>query len=171
MSAGSIRIEGWTRHLVPALVTFALLCAQFLPWGGVAGPIVPCLGLMAMFFWSMRVPDAMPPLAALLLGCFGDLLAMTPLGSQGLVFLLLAILGRIRRRRLSGRAFLALWGWFALACLVQQGFVWLAFALLSWTLLPLGPMAPQTLSSLLLFPVVARLVLLPAERLVAEPAP
>jgi rod shape-determining protein MreD len=170
MNAGLIRLEGWTRHLVPALVSFALLSAQFLPWGGFAGPIVPCLGLMAIFYWSMRVPGVLPPFAALLLGCFGDLLAMTPLGSQGLVFLTIALLAKYRRRRVSGHAFLGLWSVFAVVCVMQQSFLWLTSALVTWTLLPLGPILPQTLSSIILFPLVTRLILLPVERLVTPHA-
>ena len=168
IAASLVRVESWTRHLIPAGVTLVLFVVELLPWAGHDIIPVPSLMLIAIFYWSVRVPALCPPLFALALGLCADLLEMTPLGSQGCVALVISLLARFKAKRLGQQSFITLWSLFALVMLGQSLFLWIGELVLASTTLPPINLLTRALLTVALFPVVARLLLLPAQKLANE---
>ena len=168
MISGLVRAESWTRQLIPGFATCGLFIAELLPWAGRNPVAMPSLTLIALFYWSIRLPALCPPLFALCLGLAADLLEMTPLGAQGSVALAVALLARAKAKRLGQQSFATLWSLFGVAMLAQSLFVWFAELALASTILPPIPLLTRALLTIALFPVVAKLLLLPAEKLALE---
>ncbi len=161
--ATSFEIGRVGRLAVPALVTLALLVAQLLPWTYSGSAMLPSLALMSVFFWSFRLPALFPPVVALLAGAAADLSELTAIGSQTLAFLLVALLAR-RRTRSASASFLRLWAMFATAALGVNTILWLTEAVFGGHVVPPGQVLARTAVTIAVFPVVAKFILLPAER-------
>jgi rod shape-determining protein MreD len=97
-----------------------------------------------------------------------DLLELTPLGAQGLAFLTVSLWIRSRQRRFTEQNFIQLWASFALIVFLEMLFLWLAEALATGTILPPGRLAMGGLASVVVFPLIVRVLLVPAERLARE---
>jgi rod shape-determining protein MreD len=140
-----------------------------LPYGSIAGiPLAPQFGLAVLFFWTLHRPDLFPPLLALGLGLFADLLLGTPLGLWALLYTLASGLVLSMRAFFVGAAAYPAWFGFAIVTLVVAAAGWLVASLYYGMLLsPLG-IAGQMVVTLALYPLVAS-VLGWFERRLAEP--
>ena len=144
--------------------------ALFVPWASIllasviqimpiasAVPTLPPLGLLLLLAWRLVRPGLLPVWAGFPLGLFDDLYSGQPLGSAVLLWSLAMIAIEIFDARIPWRSFVLDW-------LVASGIIatyLLAAALLSGA--PLGPpglvaLMPQALLSVLLFPMIARMV-------------
>ena len=155
------------RAFIPALVTIVFLIVQILPWSRTPDAMVPSFVLMSLFFWSLRAPHFCPPLFACAVGAAADLTELTPLGSQALLFLILTIVLR-RHARFSELSFLRLWVLFAAICFAVNLALWLIEIVIGGQLVPLSQMIARSAIAAALYPVVARAILSPADRLVKD---
>ena len=167
MMLSLVRVDQGIRALLPALLTLFLLLLTLLPVGlGHLHYLMPTLPLMAVVYWSLRTPVQFPLWLAFTFGLLADLLDLTPLGLQALLYVLVPLAVSGRRRTLAIRSFPVLWLIFALAALAQLTLFWLAAVASAGMAPATGWLYLRGLVSILVFPLVARLLLAPASRLV-----
>ncbi|MEO5706977.1 MAG: rod shape-determining protein MreD [Alteraurantiacibacter sp.] len=122
-------------------------------------PVLPPLAFMLMVAWRLLRPQVLPLSAGIPLGLFDDLYSGQPLGSGIMLFSLALIALDLFEARFPWRSF---WqNWLVAGVLIV---VYLLVAALvsgaQLTLVQLRVLIPQTLLSVLLFPVMASLVAL-----------
>ncbi|MXO93235.1 rod shape-determining protein MreD [Erythrobacter arachoides] len=120
-------------------------------------PLLPPFGFIALLAWRMARPGLLPLWAGLPLGLFDDLYSGQPLGSGILLFSLTMIAIEMIEMRFPWRGF---WQDWAVASVFIVLYIGLC-ALFSGTPLSLSQtplLLPQLGLSILLFPMVARLV-------------
>lgn len=122
-------------------------------------PIIPPLGFLLMIAWRLMRPGLLPPWAGLPLGLVDDLYSGQPVGSGVLLFSLAMIAIDLVEARFPWRGF---WqDWVMAAGLTT---IYLAVAALisgaDLTLLQLQLIVPQLLLSIVLFPMIVRVVAL-----------
>lgn len=150
--------------------THSPLLARVLPWttillGSLApllpviapGPVVPPLALMLMLAWRLLHPGVLPAWAGFPLGAFDDLFSGQPFGSGILLFSLAMLSIDLIEVRFPWRGF---WqDWLTAAAVIFAYLV--AATLISGIALDprlLLLTLPQIVVSIMLFPLVARLV-------------
>lgn len=120
-------------------------------------PVMPPLGLLMLLAWRMVRPGLLPLWAGAPLGAFDDLFSGQPFGSAMLLWSLALIAIELIEARFPWRGFWQDWFTAGLAALL----VWLAGLMVSGaTLTPemLLVAMPQALLSVLLYPILARMV-------------
>lgn len=143
----------------PLLSTVAIVLATSLPlYVGHLGAVMPQLGVVGVFFWSIYRPDLMSYSSAFTVGLVADLLTGAPLGITALAMIVVRHLVLAERRYLIGKPFHVLWLGFLLVALAAAALVWLAASLYLFTPLDIAPIIVQTLISALLFPPLAWLL-------------
>ncbi len=119
-------------------------------------PILPPLGLMMLFGWRLGRPESLPIWSPLLLGLFDDVVSGQPLGSAMLLWTLSFLAIDLLDQRLVWRDFWQDWllaaGGIG-ACLIGGRLVATPLGSNVDTVLLL-----QTLVSIMLFPVISRLI-------------
>jgi len=146
----------WRVHSVPYL---SIMLASALPVLLIADvmPLAPPLGFIMLLAWRLVRPGLLPLWAGLPLGAFDDLLSGQPFGSAILLWSLAMIAIELIEARFPWRDF---WhDWFTAAVLLVA--YWLACLLLSGapvTRAMLEVAWPQALLSVLLYPILARMV-------------
>ncbi len=142
--------------IVPWVSILLASLLQILPVA-TALPILPPLGLMMLLGWRLFQPGVLPVWAGFPLGLFDDLFSGQPFGSAILLFSLAMLAIELIERRLPWRSFALDW---AIASGILTAYL-LAAVLFSGAPpgLPVAvAMVPQLLLSLLLFPIIARMV-------------
>jgi rod shape-determining protein MreD len=136
-----------------------ILLGSLSPWLPVIAPapVLPPFGFLVMLAWRLLRPGLLPPWAGLPLGLFDDLFSGQPLGSGVLLFSLALIIIELVEIRFPWRNF---WlDWLTASSLIVP---YLVFASLlsgaALTFVQLGVIAPQIVLSIVLFPIIARLV-------------
>jgi rod shape-determining protein MreD len=154
------RLDGTARDLAPFAFTVLLIMFGMVPLGVPNfAPVMPALGVIAVFFWLVYRPDLMPGWAVFLVGLIQDLLGGGALGVG--VFVLLVVYAALagQRRYLAQASFFLVW----LAFLPVAGgaFVlsWLFNSLIADVLLAPGPAVFQYLSTVAFYPCIAWLFL------------
>ena len=120
-------------------------------------PLLPPLGFMMMIGWRLMRPGLLPLWAGLPLGAFDDLFSGQPFGSGILLFSLALIAVELVEARLPWRSFWQDW----LAATMLLALYLAAAALVSGgnlSAFQLRVILPQLLISVVLFPLIARLV-------------
>lgn len=143
-------------HGVPWISVMLLSLVPFLPVIAPA-PVLPPLAFLALLGWCFLRPGLLPPWAGLPLGLFDDLYSGQPIGSGILLFSLAMVAVELFEARFPWRSFLLDWltaailtvAYLLIAALISGGRV---------EALHLTAIAPQAVISVLLFPLVARLV-------------
>jgi rod shape-determining protein MreD len=122
-----------------------------------AGPVMPPFGFMFMLAWRIQRPGLLPRWAGLPLGAFDDLFSGQPFGSAIMLWSLALLSLDAIEARFPWRGF---WqDWMTAAGLVAAYLVLAAFVANGGIDLWLVPLlVPQVLLSILLFPLVARIV-------------
>lgn len=145
-------------HGVPWVSVMLLSLVPFLPVIAPA-PVLPPFAFLALLSWRFLRPGLFPPWAGLPLGLFDDLYSGQPFGSGILLFSLALLAVELFEVRFPWRNFLL--DWLSAAVLI------LAYLLLAAVIsgeriatLQLQILGPQAVVSVLLFPIVARLVAL-----------
>jgi rod shape-determining protein MreD len=120
-------------------------------------PILPPFGYLLLLAWRMDRPGLLPMWAGLPLGLFNDLYSGQPLGSGILLFSLSMIALELLELRFPWRNF---WQDWAIAALFMPVYLlvgaFLSGSSISVTQLPL--LIPQLLLSIIVFPIVAKMV-------------
>lgn len=145
--------------LAYGLPWLTILLGSLTPWLPVIAPapILPPFGLILMLAWRLLRPGLLPPWAGLPLGLFDDLYSGQPLGSGILLFSLALLAIELVEIRFPWRSFWLDWLTAAAILTVYLGVA----ALLSGaalTIVQLTVILPQLLLSIVLFPIVARIV-------------
>jgi rod shape-determining protein MreD len=147
--------------LALGLPWLTVMLGSLSPWLPIISPapVLPPLGFMLLLTWRLLRPGLFPLWAGLPLGLFDDLFSGQPMGSGILLFSLMLIGIELIEIRFPWRGFLLDWLTAGLALLLYLS----AAALLSGaelTVVQLTVLAPQLLLSIVLFPIVARIVAL-----------
>ncbi len=154
------RLDATARNLAPFAFTVLLVIFGMVPFGVSGfGPVMPDLGIIAVFFWLVTRPDLMPAWAVFLVGLIQDLLGGGALGVG--VFVLLVVYAALagQRRYLVQASFFLVW--LAFLPVAAGAFVvtWLFNSLIADALLAPGPAVSQYLSTVVFYPVIAWLFL------------
>ena len=150
------RLDLLARSLFPFALALGLIMAGMLPWP-VPGlsPIVPFLGLIAVFFWVIHRPDLMPVWAIFLLGLVQDLLGGGVLGVSSAVFLAVYAVIATQRRVVAGGSIFFIWTIFLPVAFGAFLLSWLIHCLMAWTLLDPQPAVFQYLTTVAVYPCCA----------------
>ncbi|SFP40816.1 rod shape-determining protein MreD [Qipengyuania nanhaisediminis] len=137
----------------------SILLGSLLPVFALAAalPMVPPLGFLTLLAWRLVRPGLLPVWAGFPLGLFDDLFSGQPFGFAILLWSMTMLVIEFVELRLPWRAF---WqDWFTAGLLV------VVYLLAGWllsgatpTLPALVALIPQLLMSVLMFPIVARIV-------------
>ena len=145
--------------LAYGLPWLTIVLGSLTPWLPIIAPapMLPPFGYMLLLAWRLLRPGLLPLWAGLPLGLFDDLYSGQPLGSGVLLFSLTLLAIELIELRFPWRTFLLDW-LTASAMLVA----YIAFAALfsgaALTLVQLTVIVPQLLLSIVLFPIIARMV-------------
>ena len=147
--------------LAYAVPWLSIMLGSLTPWLPIIAPapLLPPLGFMMLLAWRLLRPGLLPLWAGLPLGFFDDLYSGQPLGSAILLFSLTLIVIELVEIRFPWRSF---WlDWLTASALLVP---YLAFAALlsgaELTGVQLTVILPQLLLSIVLFPIIARMVAL-----------
>ncbi len=146
------------------------LLANILPWLSVmvgvllpmfaiaaAMPVIPPLGFLMLIGWRLVRPGLLPVWAGMPLGLFADLFDGQPFGFATLTWSLALIAIEIVETRFPWRAFWQDWFTAGILALVYLVGGWLLSGAPP-TLPSLVALVPQIVLSVLLFPIIARLI-------------
>jgi rod shape-determining protein MreD len=146
------------------------LLARSIPWASVmlgsvaqvllliaSAPMMPPLGFLILLAWKQLRPGLLPVWAGLPLGLFDDLYSGQPMGSATLLWSIASIIIEIIQARVPWRNFLM--EWLVAACLIA-GYIVLSLgaAHLTGASAPLLVVLPQIFISVLIYPLIGRLV-------------
>src|SRR5690606_33427277 len=141
---------------IPVLTVMLGSLAPLLPLIA-SGPIMPPFGYMAFLAWRIVRPGLMPLWIGIPLGAFDDLFSGQPFGSAIMLWSATMLALEMLEVRFPWRGFLQEW---VNAAVLLAAYLAVA-ALLSGTGLGLKVLVlivPQVLLSILLFPIVARMI-------------
>jgi len=163
------RLDLAARHAFPASSTILLMLLTEAPFGFAdQTALLPAVTLASVWFWSLYRPAAMAPLVVFAIGLLLDLLDWLPIGT-GVLTLLLTHGVAVRSRRVLGRqGFAVIWLAFAAVAAGAAALEWLATAVLTWRLVPVGPIAFQAVLCTALYPALA-ILFARAHRSIANP--
>lgn len=159
------RLDQTARALVPGLTLVLVTVLALVPLG-ISGwsQVTPPLLLMAIFWWSVHRPSSIPPSVAFLIGLLQDLASGAPIGQSALLLVVTQWVISGQRRFLATQPFLLVWAAFAVVVAVTALVEWICYALLTVRFPPIEPGLIRAGLGIALFPIVVRLVLLPAQR-------
>jgi len=163
------RLDITWRHASPGITSLLLMLLSLAPfglWGQAA--LLPTVALTCVWFWSLFRPAAMSPPVVFLIGVLLDLLGFLPPGVGALTMLTTFGIVQWLRRFLSRQRFAVIWLVFiAVACFIAA-MNWGLVSLLTFSLLPAGPVFFQVGLAAAMYPVVA-IPLTLAHRSIADP--
>jgi len=122
-----------------------------------SGPVIPPFGFMILLAWRLVRPGLLPLWAGLPLGAFDDLFSGQPFGNAIMLWSLAMLAVEAIEARFPWRGFWQDWttaSALLTAYLILGAFI--ASAGIDLTLIPL--ILPQLMLSVLLFPIIARMV-------------
>lgn len=146
----------WRLHSVPYLT---IMCGSLLPVFVLADlmPLVPPLGYLMLLSWRMVRPGLLPLWAGAPLGAFDDLLSGQPFGSAILLWSVTLIIIELIEARFPWRGLWQDWATVTLATLQYLVLTMtVSGATVTWEMLVAS--LPQALLSVLLYPILARMV-------------
>jgi len=136
-----------------------IMLGSLTPWLPIVAPapVLPPVAYMLLLAWRLLRPGLLPLWAGLPLGLFDDLYSGQPFGSGILLFSMTLLAIEMIEARFPWRSFVL--DWLTAAAMLTA---YIAFAALfsgvSLTLVQLTVIVPQLLISIVLFPIVARMV-------------
>lgn len=147
------RLDGLARGLSPFALTLAFLMAAAVPLRiPDLSPILPAVGLIAVYYWIVHRPDLMPAWAVFLLGLIQDLLGGGPLGVGPFVLLVVYAAVASQRRVFAGGGFFLLWLIFLPLAAGAFLLSWLFGSLILDQAIPLRPVFFQFLTTIAFYP-------------------
>jgi rod shape-determining protein MreD len=160
------------RALVPFGTLVAAVALTGVPYGiPFLGPVTPFFALIAIYYWSIHRPEAVPAIAIFAVGVLQDLITGGPPGSVSLLLLLVHALTVSQQRILLGQSYLVEWAGFALVAVGTALVSWLLACVYNTVLIVPWHFLVQALLTVALYPAAAT-VLTPAAKWsrAAEPA-
>ena len=156
-SSRDVRIRDYRRRFVPTISTLLTSLLALLPIV-VTAPVVPDLAFLVLLAWRLLRPEIWPAQAALPLGLFNDLVAGHPLGQSMALWTILFLVCDYIDSRIGFRDYWMDWLLAALASALYITAAWYIAALMG-SRIQLSVLWPQMALSVLVYPIVARLVL------------
>lgn len=154
---------------LPGVLTVLLVFVGSVPIGvPFVGPMLPALGLIAVYVFAIQRPELMPHWLAFLVGLLQDLLSGGPLGLNALVLLAVQGFCSAQRRVLVGRTFVLNWAAFVLVALAAALASWLIACIYFFALVAPADALLQVAITVTLFPFVAALLLAVSDRVVGK---
>ncbi len=139
---------------VPLTLAFLLAILTQIPLGSAsAGTPAPNWTLMLVFYFSIHRPSLVPPVAVALVGLFQDFLWGGPPGLNLLILLIAQMVLSDQQAFFVRRSFLVGWLGFVTVAAIAMALSWLAGSLYYGEFLGLRPLAVQTASSVVAYPV------------------
>ena len=157
------------RHAFP--VTTSLLLMLFsLAHFGISGQsaLLPTVALTCVWFWSLYRPTAMAPPVVFVIGILLDLLGCLPLGVGAVTMLATHAIAQRLRRLLPRQGFVVVWLIFITVACGIAAMNWALVSLLTFSLVPSGPVLFQAGLAAAMYPAVA-IPLTLAHRSIADP--
>jgi rod shape-determining protein MreD len=163
------RLDILWRHAFPGTTSVLLMLLSLAPfglWGQAA--LLPTVALTCVWFWSLFRPAAMPPPVVFLIGLLLDVLGFLPLGVGAVTLLTTHGIARKLRRFLSRQRFTIIWLIFITVACGIAATNWAFVSLLTFSLVPPGPVLFQAGLAAAMYPAVA-IPLTLAHRSIADP--
>jgi rod shape-determining protein MreD len=163
------RLDVAWRHAFPVTTSLLLMMLSLTHsglWG--QGALLPTVALTCVWFWSLYRPSAMAPPVVFLIGLLLDLVGLLPLGVGAVTMLATYGIARRLRRLLSSQGFAVVWLIFISVACVIAALNWALVSLLTFSLIPTGPVLFQAGLAAAMYPAVA-IPLTLAHRTIADP--
>jgi rod shape-determining protein MreD len=157
-SSGEIRIREWRRRWVPVGSTLAASLLALWPVVTIGTPLVPEIALLVVIAWRLLRPEIWPAYMALGLGLFNDLVIGHPLGQSMAIWTAIFLLCDYIDSRLGFRDYWMDWLIAAAAIALHSAASWYIASVMGGAM-HFSVMLPQMGVSVLVYPLVARLVL------------
>lgn len=122
-----------------------------------SAPVAPPFGFLVFLAWRQLRPGLLPVWAGLPLGVFDDLFSGQPFGSAILLWSATMILLDLVEARFPWRHFAIEW-LMATFLVISYLLIGLSFANMAGGSSPAGVIAPQTVMSIMVYPLVGRMV-------------
>lgn len=154
--AASWRIEKLLKASLPGVsgMIFVLLAA--VPYGVPhLAVVMPWLGLMPVYYWSIHEPRYLPAWLAFAIGLWQDALTGGPLGLFALIFLVVRQLVSGQRHIFFNKPFLVGWWGFGLVVILASFAGWLIASLYFAGILPPLDFIAQAALSIMVYPAAA----------------
>jgi rod shape-determining protein MreD len=150
------RLDLWARLSFPVAMTFVLAILGAIPLGAPGLPsITPWYTLIAVYYWTIHLPDLMPPVAVFAIGVFQDLILGWPVGLSAVVLLLLKWALMSQRRFLAAMPFLLGWLSFGLVALGTYMIAWMLVSIAKGTTFGPLPILFACLMTIGCFPILS----------------
>jgi rod shape-determining protein MreD len=150
------RLDGTARSLSPFAFTMVLVMIGMVPLKiPNFAPVMPALGMIAVYFWLVQRPDLMPAWAVFLVGLVQDLLGGGALGVSVFVLLVIYAVLAGQRRYFARSGFLLMWLIFLPVAAGAFFLTWSFNSLIADAVLDPGPATFQYLTTVAFYPCVA----------------
>lgn len=141
-------------YILPSLVLALLILLSIAPVQAMGyNDILPPFIYVAVYYWSIFRPSAMPAVLAFSLGIVMDLLTGATLGLHAFILLILRWLLKSQRRFLMGQPFIALWLVFFIVTMMGRFMYWGLFSLFERQFIPIQPALIGALFCIAVFPL------------------
>lgn len=157
LTQGDVTRQDLRRRYVPIVSTMLACLLNLLPVIATT-PVVPDFAFLVLISWRLLRPEIWAPTTTLPLGLFNDLVAGHPIGQSMALWTLAFLLIEIIDSRLVFRDYWMDWLIASLFILAYAGGDWLVARMMG-SASPFGVLWPQIGASVLVYPVVARIVL------------
>ena len=146
------------KRLVPVSFSVLLVLISCIPYHFVFSKyIIADVSLMCVYFWASYRRDLFGIGSAFFLGLITDCLSLSPIGLNVMANMTAFLLTNIFRGYVNTRAFTVSWSGFALVALGAYAFKWLVASFYYSTFLPLPGICLGYATTLLLYPLIARI--------------
>ena len=151
-----VRLDHVARSLFPFALTLLLVMVGMVPLRVPdLSPIIPSLGLIAVYYWAIYRPDLLPAWAVFVVGLIQDLLGGGPLGVNAAVFLIAWAAIGSQRRLLTTGSFMLVWAVFLPVGAFAFLLIWLFHCLIVGALIQPEPAVFQYLTTVAVYPCLA----------------
>ena len=157
LTQGDVRRRDLRRRYVPIASTILACLVNVLPII-VSTPIIPDFAFLVLLAWRLLRPEMWSVTTAIPLGLLNDLLAGHPLGQSAALWTAIFLIMDLVDSRVAWRDY---WMDWMLAAVFILGYTFGDWAIGRWmgSTAEFGILWPQIGASILLYPVVARIVL------------
>ncbi len=116
--------------------------------------IGPALSFAAVFYWAVYAPSRFKLLSAFVAGFCSDILFLTPLCTQALVFFVTFKAVTKMRKLILPKSFKFVWAFFLLLSLIAFVAIWLIMSLVSRQFCALSPLMISAFVSWICYPFI-----------------
>ncbi len=148
------RLDAGIRAATPMISALILVIFEVCKWPiPYLGTIMPPLAFIALFYWSAHRPDLFSPAVSFGIGILNDIVNGLPIGISALLFTVAHLFIWKQRSLFAGHSFLLLWLGFAISAVFLMLAQWALMGIVVWRVVPIFPIAIQTVLAIVLFPL------------------